>query len=542
MSAGTENDIDDLTAQIAQGDQPSFGGVTAAPTPETLARILSALKQQQYQAQIASQVGRGAGDLSFLVGAGQPQFAAVGQGIANLLGSANVAASGAAPSVQDQLAQLSQTQQPTTGAGPGIALPSASAVDPIAAMSDPNANPLAALATQATADQQQPAKPAATDISSVIGIANNPNTPPAIRNAIQKAALAQVKNQYKADIANGTDPNTATLNGLKTLAQAGFDTSKQMTEVLAKQADLILKGKEGAKDDAQAAGATDEISNRGKISDRQLKANTWVDTGTGNQFFKTQRNGLGEERRVELAPQPTAAALAAGPQTDDQKAATLQLAQDVANYKVPESSAYGRGSTAQQKADFHTLVVGQNPSYDGQQYHARQLAYQNYTSGKAGQQAVRLQNAYNHLDLLDQLHEAESTGDVKAINALSNRLSNETGGTAIASTRAAVPTVASEVTGALIPGGGGLADRQEQEAALDPNLSHPQFHAAVQTKRALLAAQRSNAKSQYKNATGRNDFDSLYPIGESGGDASTTSTVPAASSSGSSGWGPVVKH
>lgn len=83
MTAGTQDMIAQLQAQIAQGQQPSLFGLQAAPDQNTLRALLSRLQSQQSVDQAGT---TDAGQFSVFANAGQKDFARAGQMLGNILG------------------------------------------------------------------------------------------------------------------------------------------------------------------------------------------------------------------------------------------------------------------------------------------------------------------------------------------------------------------------------------------------------------------------------------------------------------------------
>ena len=354
----------------------------------------------------------------------------------------------------------------------------------------------------------------------------------------QRAALQQGKQEFAQATAQGMDPNQAQILVLTHLAQAGVPGAADKLEAaqtaMLKNAATVAETKKNNNQAdsyvANAANQADEAKNRAF----QQGSGTWQTSYTDPQgFYMLQKNANGEVRRVELKPTAPAAQAPTDPSTLAGSAA------DVANYKIPENQIYGRGMTAAQKAAFHDQVVAINPNYDQRNFKQSNDAIQAYgPKGTLGQQTLKLQNAINHLGLLDEYGKALDNSDVKGANVIANKLSQEFGGVPISGYNAIAPIVASEVSGALVKGGGGVEERAEKARELGSQLSTPARSAATQGMRDLLSAQYKNYQNNYEKTTRRKDFQDMFPI--AGGFSGAAPETPAAAAPASSGWGTAV--
>lgn len=121
--------------------------------------------------------------------------------------------------------------------------------------------------------------------------------------AAQQQAIAQGNQQNAADLASGTDPLQARINALQKAVQANIPGASQALDAAVDaQNKNRTTASQGAKDDAQAKAALDEIQNRAdqlKMKQAELDKSTQKDTWTTiNESPSTvvQKNGLGEVR------------------------------------------------------------------------------------------------------------------------------------------------------------------------------------------------------------------------------------------------------
>lgn len=285
MSASTDEMVNGLQAQLAQGIQPSLFGISAPPNPQALQNLLGLLKQQQYQAQANRPTS---GPYGFLHDAGNLQFNSVGQQLGQALGGAT--------NIVGQQQNQAQAQQPT---------PDPNSIGP----PTPTSTAPAPLTAQA-----------------------------AISAAIQKGRAV-----YQAQISAGVDPDAAKLNTLKVLVSLGVPGADVQLGDAQNAVDKSAASKaEAAKNTAQAANFGSESQNRDARLAFEQKAGTWQTIRTDpNGFYQLQQNGNGEVRRVEMAPN-IASLVSANP---DQQASIAQM---IANYQMaPLSAAALRSSSGQ---------------------------------------------------------------------------------------------------------------------------------------------------------------------------------------------------
>jgi hypothetical protein len=366
---------------------------------------------------------------------------------------------------------------------------------------------------------------AGQNIGNMLGIGRPPQMDNsgvmAQRSAIQggKTDLAQGLSQP------GADPNQVQIQVLTKLAQAGVPGAAEQLEKANDNAQKLATEKATAfAANSKGAASLDEIRHRAAAEAHQAfeeDGQTWhyVSTTDGVAQYV---NGHGEPKVVTVQPSKTIPGAPLDPTV------MAGAAKDVANYKIPENQIYGRGMTASQKADFHAQVIAANPDYDQRTFKQSNDAIKAYgPQGTLGQQTLKLQNAINHLGLLDQYGKALDSGDMKTANAVSNKLSQEFGGTAISGYNSIAPIVASEVSGALVKGGGGVEERAEKARELGSQLSSPQRTAATQGMRDLLKAQYGNYSKNYEKTTRRKDFQEMFPIeGGFGGSGGHGGEVP----------------
>lgn len=345
----------------------------------------------------------------------------------------------------------------------------------------------------------------------------------------QRAALQQGKSDYQQAIAApGADPMQAQIDALTKLAANGVPGADAALEkandnaqkLAASRADIAAKASQSKNWDSEVqdrtlkqARETAQFIPRPDLSNSEYMAQQ--DPNTGKIEYS---------KRGDKMPPP--------PLTPAADSARDILAKKVANYDLQLSTAVGRGG-GDMRQDLLTRAIAINPEFDEKNYKQSSDALKAFgPAGTLGQQTIKLQNAINHLGLLDQYGKALDSNDPQAVKAIENKLSQQFGGTAIAGYNAIAPIVASEVSSALVKGGGGVEERAEKARELGAQLTTGQRSAATQGMRNLLAAQYKNYEHNYKTTTRRSDFQDMFPV-EGFGD---TPAAPAATPATGGAW------
>lgn len=151
-----------------------------------------------------------------------------------------------------------------------------------------------------------------------------------------------------------------------------------------------------------------------------------------------------------------------------------------------------------------------NPKYDAKDYGVQAKALKDFTTGKQGNTVRSLNVAMDHLDTLSQLGDALKNGNMQAFNKLSQNLAAQTGSAAPTNFDAAKKIVSDEVVKAIIGSGGGVGDRDEAAKAFDKASSPAQLAGAINTAKRLMRGQLHGLEKQYKESTGRSDFNDRF--------------------------------
>lgn len=192
-----------------------------------------------------------------------------------------------------------------------------------------------------------------------------------------------------------------------------------------------------------------------------------------------------------------------------------EVAKAIANYQLAPLSAYAMRTPYGQSVSAEVLKL--NPEYQANEFSSRTKAYKDFMSGKKGDSIRAFNNTLLHLGTLDQLTDALNNGDVKLFNKIGNIFANQTGVAAPTNFEAARDIVADEVVKAIIGSGGGVADRDKAQAAFNTANSPQALRGVFKTYKTLLGGQLLGLAHQYKNTTGRKDFEDQLDSDEARG-------------------------
>jgi hypothetical protein len=134
-------------------------------------------------------------------------------------------------------------------------------------------------------------------------------------------------------------------------------------------------------------------------------------------------------------------------------------------------------------------------------YKAMQSTEQAFTSGKQADMSRSLNNAMEHLGLLDQAREALKNGDIRALNAVGNWFGIQTGSSAQTVYDLISKKVGDEVAKSFVPGGGGQGERMMSGEDFSEKLGDKQISGNIRGAIHLLDSQQRNLQDQYKRGT-----------------------------------------
>ena len=220
----------------------------------------------------------------------------------------------------------------------------------------------------------------------------------------------------------------------------------------------------------------------------------------------------------------------------DEDAAIDKTAEAIASYRLRPPTGYAARSPYAQKLMGKVLEI--EPDYDGTRFDEKRKAVLAFSTGPEGQKVRSLNVAISHMDALSDLGKALDNGDVAKVNQLSNWWTDNVGGAAPGSFNAARQIVADEINKAVVPGAGGVAEREKMAEAASAASSPAKLRGVITTWKRLLSGQMSGLKRQYRTATGLDNFDSMMsPEALEELQAEGPPTGGSSGAAASSGWG-----
>lgn len=161
------------------------------------------------------------------------------------------------------------------------------------------------------------------------------------------------------------------------------------------------------------------------------------------------------------------------------------------------------GLTPQQAAE--RITTGQ------QKFQAAQKTLNSFATGVEGRSTRAIGVALSHLDVLEQLVQALHNRDNQLLNSAAQRWAELTGDPAPTNFDTAKQIVGQEVIKSVVPGAGGVTERQEMAGHLSRAESPAQLLGGIATAKMLMKGQLDGLRQQYESNTQLGDFDRFLP-------------------------------
>ena len=155
-------------------------------------------------------------------------------------------------------------------------------------------------------------------------------------------------------------------------------------------------------------------------------------------------------------------------------------------------------------------VLAMKPDYSARDYNLQTSAVKAFNQGIQGNKVRSLNVVMEHFNTLEKAADALQSGDVRAINAVSQFIQTQTGKPAPGNFNAVKEILADEIIAAVVPGVGALADRVALKKTILAASSPEQLKGIVANYKELIGGQLSGLEKQYSAGTGRTDFKSRY--------------------------------
>jgi hypothetical protein len=183
--------------------------------------------------------------------------------------------------------------------------------------------------------------------------------------------------------------------------------------------------------------------------------------------------------------------------------ADRSTAQNIANGNIPPL-------TGPNSSKIMNEVIAIKPDYRSGDYGLQTSAVKAFNQGIQGNKVRSLNVVMEHFTTLEKAADALQSGDVRAINAVSQFIQTQTGKPAPANFNAIKEILADEIVAAVVPGVGALADRVALKKTILASSSPEQLKGVVANYKELIGGQLTGLEKQYQAGTGRNDFKSRY--------------------------------
>jgi hypothetical protein len=155
-------------------------------------------------------------------------------------------------------------------------------------------------------------------------------------------------------------------------------------------------------------------------------------------------------------------------------------------------------------------VIAMKPDFKASDYGLQTSAVKAFNQGIQGNKVRSLNVVMEHFNTLEKAADALQSGDVRAINAVSQYIQTQTGKPAPGNFNAVKEILADEIVAAVVPGTGALADRVALKKTILASASPEQLKGVVANYKELIGGQLTGLEKQYSAGTGRNDFKSRY--------------------------------
>jgi hypothetical protein len=183
--------------------------------------------------------------------------------------------------------------------------------------------------------------------------------------------------------------------------------------------------------------------------------------------------------------------------------ADRETAKNIANGNIPPLT--GPNSTR-----IMNEVIAMKPDFKASDYGLQTSAVKAFNQGIQGNKVRSLNVVMDHFTTLEKAADALQSGDVRAINAVSQYIQTQTGKPAPGNFNAVKEILADEIIAAVVPGVGALADRVALKKTILAASSPEQLKGIVANYKELIGGQLNGLEKQYSAGTGRTDFKSRY--------------------------------
>lgn len=319
-----------------------------------------------------------------------------------------------------------------------------------------------------------------------------------------KQVLGQMNTKAKAELTRLLE------EGKDLRAEGSAELKRELAKMRGEDVQKLteLKGAQASARQDKAIGAADARQDKqiGAADARQTKALDASADRTADTIESRESEGAKNRASREgvAAKREASQSKAVSSVSDEELDA---IAKRVAEYKQAPYAGGGRGIGAA----VMSRVGKFNDNYDAKEWGKRNAGEKAFGTGKQGDTVRRFGTAYRHMETLADLGEKLDNGENVPLNRIFQTIAAMTGKEAPTDFDAAKQIVVAEVMAAITANGGGVKERQAAEERVSRAASPEQLLGLINhVYKPLLEGQLTGFRQQYKNATGKDDFDEKF--------------------------------
>lgn len=179
-------------------------------------------------------------------------------------------------------------------------------------------------------------------------------------------------------------------------------------------------------------------------------------------------------------------------------------AKAIAEYRLAPLSSFTLKTPFGQAVN--AILAKDYPDYAAPRYGAIQALEKSFAQGIDSRTIQAINVAVLHLDTMRDLGEALKNGNTPLLNSAILKYREETGDPAPVSFEGAKEIVAKEIAKSIIPGAGGVTERQALSDTLTKKQSPAQLAGIISTFEELMAGQLIGVENKWKATSARDDF------------------------------------
>jgi hypothetical protein len=175
------------------------------------------------------------------------------------------------------------------------------------------------------------------------------------------------------------------------------------------------------------------------------------------------------------------------------------LAESIASYQLPPLSGFALSRPEGQRIQAEITRI--NPEYQATEFNNYNKTISGFGAGKQGDTIRYINNAIQHIDVMQKAADALGSGDMRTFNTLANVIGKEFGVAAPTTFDGLRQIVGTEIERAATGGVGAAVDRQNLIESLNKANSPEQLKDVFKNFKALFGGQAASLKTQYEDGT-----------------------------------------